>query len=59
MNTLNQVKGKEVKKMNTVLELQKLAHDTDGKGPAVEATITTTWTVTTTSGFVSSVSNHC
>ncbi|MFP7233034.1 class III lanthipeptide [Bacillus subtilis] len=45
--------------VNTVLELQKLAHDTDGKGPAVDATITTTWTVTTTSGFVSSVSNHC
>ncbi|MED1228118.1 class III lanthipeptide [Bacillus nakamurai] len=45
--------------MNAVLELQKLAHDTDGKGIAVDATITTTWTVTTTSGFISSVSNNC
>ncbi|MGM0867606.1 MAG: class III lanthipeptide, partial [Bacillota bacterium] len=31
----------------------------DGKGQAVEATITTTWTVTTTTGFTSTVSNHC
>ncbi|MED1228119.1 class III lanthipeptide [Bacillus nakamurai] len=45
--------------MNAVLELQKLAHDTDGKGIAVDATITTTWTVTTTSAFTSTVSNHC
>ncbi|MDG0876198.1 class III lanthipeptide [Paenibacillus thiaminolyticus] len=27
--------------MNAVLELQKLAHDTDGKGQAADATITT------------------
>ncbi|CAH8711218.1 class III lanthipeptide [Paenibacillus thiaminolyticus] len=26
--------------MNAVLELQKLAHDTDGKGQAAERTIT-------------------
>ncbi|MEK4360176.1 class III lanthipeptide [Paenibacillus sp. FSL M7-1455] len=45
--------------MNAVLELQKLAHDADGKGQAADATITTTWTVTTTTGFISSVSNHC
>lgn len=50
---------KEVRKVNDVLELQKLEKETDGKGIAVDATITTTWTVTTTSGFVSSVSNHC
>ena len=31
--------------MNAVLELQKLAHDTDGKGPAVEATPITTVTL--------------
>ncbi|MGG4398029.1 class III lanthipeptide [Paenibacillus thiaminolyticus] len=28
--------------MNAVLELQKLAHDTDGKGQAIDATPTTT-----------------
>ncbi|WP_350255107.1 class III lanthipeptide [Bacillus halotolerans] len=43
--------------MNTVLELQRLAHDTDGKGPAVEATITTI-TITTIS-LISSASNNC
>ncbi|MCY9115854.1 class III lanthipeptide [Bacillus atrophaeus] len=42
--------------MNTVLELQKLAHDTDGKGPAVEATITTTLTTIT---LISSASFNC
>ncbi|MCY9626884.1 class III lanthipeptide [Paenibacillus thiaminolyticus] len=31
--------------MNAVLELQKLAHDTDGKGQAAEATITTIITI--------------
>lgn len=45
--------------MNKVLELQKLAHDTDGKGQAVDATITTTWTVTTTVGFWSTNSERC
>ncbi|MHC8520661.1 class III lanthipeptide [Rossellomorea sp. H39__3] len=45
--------------MNSVLDLQKFDHDKDGKGQAVEATITTTWTVTTTSAFTSTVSNHC
>ncbi|MCE7793575.1 class III lanthipeptide [Salipaludibacillus sp. CUR1] len=43
--------------MNSVLELQKFADEADGKGQAVEATWT--WTVTTTSGFTSSISNHC
>ncbi|WP_200904552.1 class III lanthipeptide [Paenibacillus sp. VT-400] len=42
--------------MNAVLELQKLAHDKEGKGQAVDATITTTWTVTI---FNSTISNHC
>ncbi|MCU9593453.1 class III lanthipeptide [Caldibacillus thermolactis] len=45
--------------MNKVLELQKLAHDTEGKGQAAEATITTTWTVTTTTGFWSTLSQSC
>ena len=45
--------------MNNVLELQKLAQDADGKGHAMDATITTTWTVTTTSAFMSTASNHC
>ena len=31
--------------MNAVLELQKLTHDTDGKGPAVEVTPTITTVV--------------
>ncbi|MDI6535028.1 class III lanthipeptide (plasmid) [Bacillus mycoides] len=44
--------------MNAVLELQKLAHDTDGKGQAADATITTV-TVTSTSIWASTVSNHC
>ncbi|WP_200904553.1 class III lanthipeptide [Paenibacillus sp. VT-400] len=42
--------------MNAVLELQKLAHDKEGKGQAVDATITTTWTVTF---FTSTISNYC
>jgi hypothetical protein len=42
--------------MNAVLELQKLSHNKEGKGQAVEATITTTWTVTT---FLSTISNNC
>ncbi|MDN8588605.1 class III lanthipeptide [Paenibacillus sp. 11B] len=41
--------------MNAVLELQKLAHNKEGKGQAVEATITT-WTVTV---FLSTISNNC
>ncbi|MEB5760102.1 class III lanthipeptide [Mammaliicoccus sp. FSL K6-3158] len=45
--------------MNNVLELQKLSFDNDGKGQALEGTITTTWTVTTTGAFTSTVSNHC
>ncbi|MBE9908973.1 class III lanthipeptide [Enterococcus casseliflavus] len=45
--------------MDKVLELQKLSYDSEGKGQAMEGTITTTWTVTTTTGFISSVSNHC
>ncbi|QQY95972.1 class III lanthipeptide [Bacillus thuringiensis] len=45
--------------MNTVLELQKLVHDTEGKGQAAEATITTTWTVTTTGVWASTISNNC
>ncbi|MCP3810101.1 MULTISPECIES: class III lanthipeptide [Paenibacillus] len=36
--------------MNEVLELQKLAHDVDGKGQAMEATITTITTTLTTVG---------
>ncbi|MCM3133509.1 class III lanthipeptide [Paenibacillus polysaccharolyticus] len=42
--------------MNKVLELQKLAKDKEGKGQAVDGTITTTWTVTT---FLSTISNSC
>ncbi|GIO25321.1 class III lanthipeptide [Oceanobacillus sp. J11TS1] len=45
--------------MNAVLELQKLKHDADGKDQAADGTITTTWTVTTTGAFTSTVSNHC
>lgn len=45
--------------MNAVLELQKLAHDTEGKGQAADGTITTTWTVTTTTGFWSTQSSQC
>ncbi|MBE9908974.1 class III lanthipeptide [Enterococcus casseliflavus] len=45
--------------MDKVLELQKLSYDLEGKDQAMEGTITTTWTVTTTSVWVSSVSNHC
>ena len=45
--------------MNAVLELQKFDQATDGKGQAAEATITTTWFVTTTSAFTSTISNHC
>ncbi|WP_211228302.1 class III lanthipeptide [Paenibacillus pinihumi] len=42
--------------MNAVLELQKLAHDAEGKGQAAEATVTT-WTVTI---FLSTISvNNC
>ncbi|BFH68394.1 class III lanthipeptide [Paenibacillus thiaminolyticus] len=33
--------------MNTVLELQELAHDTDGKGQAAEATVISTIAATT------------
>ncbi|WP_339848168.1 class III lanthipeptide [Paenibacillus sp. FSL W7-1088] len=52
--------------MNDVLELQKLAHDVDGKGQAMEITpisTTITWTVTgttTVSTALSTVShNNC
>ncbi|WP_193224445.1 class III lanthipeptide [Bacillus sp. B1-b2] len=45
--------------MKSVLDLQKLTHDTEGKGQAVDGTITTTWSTTLTSVFVSSISNHC
>ncbi|WP_347090834.1 class III lanthipeptide [Staphylococcus ureilyticus] len=45
--------------MNNVLELQKLEQDIDGKGQAMDATITTTWTVTSASAFTSSISNNC
>ncbi|MCM3133508.1 class III lanthipeptide [Paenibacillus polysaccharolyticus] len=41
--------------MNKVLELQKLPHDKEGKGKAVDATVTT-WTVTV---FLSTISNNC
>ncbi|WP_340028596.1 class III lanthipeptide [Paenibacillus sp. FSL H7-0940] len=41
--------------MNAVLELQKLAHDKEGKGQAVDATITTV----TVTFFTSTISNHC
>ncbi|UED81664.1 class III lanthipeptide [Lysinibacillus sp. CD3-6] len=44
--------------MNTVLDLQKLVPDTEGKDQALNATITTITTVTTTVGR-SSVSLIC
>ncbi|WP_197144908.1 class III lanthipeptide [Lysinibacillus sphaericus] len=43
--------------MNAVLELQKLAHDMDGKGQAMEITPTTITLTTIT--FHSTVSKNC
>ena len=46
--------------MNAVLELQKLAHDTDGKGPAVEATpLTPITTITENPTIKSLISIGC
>ncbi|MGG3838748.1 class III lanthipeptide [Paenibacillus thiaminolyticus] len=48
--------------MNTVLDLQKLAHDTDGKGQAVDATpttVTVTTVTTTVAGWSTQSQHHC
>lgn len=49
---------KEVKKMNAVLELQKLAHDTEGKDQA-KGFVSTVGPITTIITFTSTISVKC